>query len=56
MTFVTHIESTADGSRLPAGQLHQVHGGRPLLVRYDLEAVGRSVPRSEVLARPADMP
>ncbi|MDA0372561.1 MAG: threonine synthase [Planctomycetota bacterium] len=55
MTFVTHLESTADGSRLPAGQLHQVHGGRPLLVRYDLEAVGRSVSRSEVLARPADM-
>jgi threonine synthase len=55
MSFVTHLESTADGSSLPAHELHQVHAGRPLLVRYDLDSVRRSVRREDVLARPADL-
>jgi threonine synthase len=55
MNFVTHLESTADGSSLPPHQLHQVHGGRPLLVRYDLEAIRQHVSREDVLARPADL-
>ena len=36
--FVTHLESALDGTRLPAGQVHTVHQGRPLWVRYDLAA------------------
>jgi threonine synthase len=35
-TFVTHLESALDGTRFPAGQVHTVHQGRPLWVRYDL--------------------
>ncbi|MBK8977865.1 MAG: threonine synthase [Planctomycetes bacterium] len=54
-SYVTHLESTADGSRLPAGELHQTHQGKPLLVRYDLDALRAEVPRTAVLARPADL-
>jgi threonine synthase len=34
--YVTHLESALDGTRFPAGQVHTVHQGRPLWVRYDL--------------------
>ena len=43
MSFVTHLESTADGSELPAGTLQTTHGNRPLLVRYDLDAIRKAV-------------
>ncbi|MFO1051481.1 MAG: threonine synthase [Planctomycetota bacterium] len=55
MSFVTHLESTSDGSRLPADRLQTTHGNKPLLVRYDLDAVRRAVTRDAVLARPADL-
>lgn len=55
MSFVTHLESTADGSRLPKGQLHDVHGGRPLLVRYDLEQVGKNLQRDDLIGREPDL-
>ena len=35
-TYVTHLESALDGTSFPAGQVHTVHQGRPLWVRYDL--------------------
>ena len=35
--FVTHLEGAIDGTRLPFGQLHGLHQGRPLWVRYDLD-------------------
>jgi threonine synthase len=41
--FVQHLESALDGSHFRAGQIHTVHQGRPLWVRYDLAAVGRVV-------------
>jgi threonine synthase len=36
-SYVTHLESALDGTRFAAGQVHTVHQGRPLWVRYDLE-------------------
>ena len=39
--FVTHLESALDGTQLPANQLQTLHNGRPLWVRYNLDAVGR---------------
>lgn len=39
MSFVTHLQSALDGTCFPAGQVHTVHQGRPLWVRYDLEKV-----------------
>src|SRR5436309_12325901 len=38
-SYVTHLESALDGKRFPAGQVHTTHQGRPLWVRYDLDAV-----------------
>ena len=55
MTCISHLESTADGSTLPAGQLHNVHQGKPLLVRYDLEAVNARVNPEVLASRPAGM-
>ena len=53
--FVTHLESTADGSSLAADSLHTVHGGRPLLVRYDLEAVAANFSKSALAGRKPDL-
>jgi threonine synthase len=41
-SYVTHLESALDGTRFPAGQVHMVHQGRPLWVRYDLDAVRKA--------------
>lgn len=38
-TYVTHLESALDGTRLPADTLQTMHQGRPLWVRYDLERI-----------------
>ncbi len=54
-SFVTHLESTADGSHVQAGTLQTVHGGRPLLVRYDLDAVRGAVTPEEVATREATL-
>ncbi len=50
--FVTHLESALDGTCLPAGEVHTVHQGRPLWVRYDLAAVGRAVTPAAIAPRP----
>ena len=39
--FVSHLESALDGTLLPSNQLQTLHNGRPLWVRYNLNAVGR---------------
>ncbi len=49
--FVTHLESAIDGTVLPAGQVWNMHAGRPLWVRYDLERVKAAVRRSDLVAR-----
>ncbi len=48
---VTHLESAIDGTRLPADQVWNMHQGRPLWVRYDLERVKGAVRRDELAAR-----
>src|SRR5437588_6278839 len=50
-TFVTHLESALDGTRFPAGQVHTIHQGRPLWVRYDLERVRQSTAREDFTNR-----
>jgi threonine synthase len=55
-TFVTHLECSLTGEIYPADQLHGLSRvGRPLLVRYDLYCVGRSVSPEELAMRPADL-
>ncbi|MFO0292497.1 MAG: pyridoxal-phosphate dependent enzyme, partial [Rhodospirillales bacterium] len=54
--FVTHLECAATAARHEAGRLHGLSAaGKPLLVRYDLAAVARSVDRDAIAARPADL-
>ncbi|OAI40746.1 threonine synthase [Planctomycetaceae bacterium SCGC AG-212-D15] len=53
--FVTHLESALDGTRLPAGEVHTVHQGRPLWVRYDLAAVKSAVKPADLIARPPSL-
>ncbi|MFO0876148.1 MAG: threonine synthase [Gemmataceae bacterium] len=48
---VTHLESALDGTRFEAGQVHSIHQGRPLWVRYDLATVGRSVKPADLIGR-----
>ena len=48
--YVTHLECSLTGERYPAGRIHNLsRAGRPLLVRYDLDAV-RAVLNRETLA------
>ena len=50
--FVTHLECSLTGERYEAGHLHGLsRAGRPLLVRYDLAALGRSLTRSQLADR-----
>lgn len=51
-TFVTHLECSYTGKEYPAGQLHGLsEAGKPLLVRYDLEALGKSISKDDLKDR-----
>jgi threonine synthase len=54
-SYVTHLESALDGTSFPAGQVHTVHQGRPLWVRYDLPAVRRAVAPETFAVRPTTL-
>lgn len=52
-TYVTHLECSLTGARVESDRIHGLsEAGRPLLVRYDLDAARRSVDRDAVAARP----
>ncbi len=55
MPFVTHLESAINGTSLPHDQLQTTHEGRPLWVRYDLEAVAGAVTREDLATRAPTM-
>jgi threonine synthase len=55
MSFVTHLEAAIDGTRLPHDRLQTLHEGRPLWVRYDLEAVGAAMTKEAVARREPTM-
>ena len=55
-TFVTHLECSLTGKRYPADQPHNLsQAGKPLLVRYDLEALAGAVPRASLGQREEDL-
>ncbi len=55
-TFVTHLECSMKGDHYAADQLHGLSlAGKPLLVKYDLEALARSVSKEDLKARPEDL-
>ncbi|MEX0677256.1 MAG: threonine synthase [Pirellulales bacterium] len=51
--FLTHLESALDGTWLPADRAQTLYNDRPLWVRYDLEAVGRTLSKDCLARRPA---
>jgi threonine synthase len=54
-SFVTHLECSLTGERYEANRLHNLSAaGKPLLVRYDLDALGKALSREELDARPTD--
>jgi threonine synthase len=54
--FVTHLECGLTGERHEAGIVQGLsRAGRPLLVHYDLEALGRSLDRDAIATRPRDL-
>ena len=55
-TFVTHLECSLTGERYEADVLHNLSAaGKPLLVRYDLDAVAANLPRRLLETRPTDL-
>ncbi len=55
-TFVSHLECSLTGKRYEADRLHGLSDvGRPLLVRYDLEAADKALSREALDARPTDL-
>jgi len=51
-TFVTHLECSMTGKKYPADQIHGLsEEGRPLLVRYDLEALGKAITKEDLAKR-----
>ncbi len=55
-TFITHLECSLTGERYEADELHGLsRAGRPLLVRYDLDAVKANLPKAMLAARDTDM-
>ena len=54
--FVTYLECSATGERHEAGRLHNLsRAGKPLLVRYDLEAVAKTLTRESLADRAPGM-
>ena len=51
--FVTHLECSLTGEHYEADRLHGLsRAGKPLLVRYNLEAARRALPREALADRP----
>jgi threonine synthase len=53
--FVTHLDSPWDGTTFAKGQVLTLHAGRPLAVKYDLDAVRRAVRPDDFRARPPSL-
>lgn len=52
MNFVTHLECSYTGKRYEAGKVHGLsEAGKPLLVRYDLDAVSKSITKGDLAQR-----
>ena len=55
-TFVTHLECSQTGEHYQADQIHNLsRAGKPLLVRYDLDAVKKALSKEALARRPRDL-
>jgi len=56
LTLVTNLECSLTGELYPAGEVHNLsRAGKPLLVRYDLEAAARTLTAQSIAGRPPGM-
>jgi threonine synthase len=53
--FVTHLESAWDQAKFEKGRVWSMHQGRPLWVRYDLDAVRRTIKPDAFRDRPPSL-
>ena len=54
--FMTHLECSLTGERYDADRLQNLSkAGKPLLARYDLEAIARCLSHEELASRPSGM-
>jgi threonine synthase len=53
--YITCLESALDGTRFEPDQVHTVHQGRPLWVRYDLAKIRAGVTPDHFAARPPSL-
>ena len=54
--FMTHLACSLTGERYDCDRLHNLSkAGKPLLARYDLDAVAQRLTRQELAARPSGM-
>ena len=54
-SYVTHLESAIDGTHLEADRIQTLHEGRPLWVRYNLDAVAADMSKEKVSHRTNSM-
>ncbi len=55
-TFTSHLECAMTGERFAADERHGLSSvGRPLVVRYDLAALGRAIDKETLARRPAEL-
>ena len=50
--YVTHLECSMTGKHYPAGKIHGLsEAGKPLLVKYDLDRLGRAITKEKLSKR-----
>ena len=55
-SFVTHLECSQTGAQYPSNTLHNLSTvGKPLLVRYDLPLIAKTLTRTALRPRPQDL-
>ena len=55
-SFVTHLECSQTGEHYPPGIVYGLSpAGAPLMVRYDLQALGAGLTRETLATRPENM-
>src|SRR5499426_377313 len=55
-SFVAYLECAMTGERHEADQVHNLsRAGKPLLVRYNLEGIGKVLKKETLAARPPDL-
>jgi threonine synthase len=53
--FVSHLEGAIDGTKLPFGQLANLHKDRPIWVQYHLDKIKAAVTPADIAKRPPSL-